>query len=128
MSTHASIAVQHKDGTITQVYCHFDGYLSYCGKNLLEHYNTREMAEKLVQGGNMSSLGVSVDLCEFYNDNHPYAPRFSGWNDYDDNRQSEQFDYVFTDSGWAVNCYLSDNGRFIQLQDAIDREEAEDHV
>lgn len=48
MSTHAFIGVVENTGTLKYVYNHSDGYPSYLGKMLLEHYNTPELATALV--------------------------------------------------------------------------------
>ena len=57
MGTRSDIIARRKDGTWARVYCHWDGYLSHNGKILHKHYNTQAKAEKLVSGGDMSSLG-----------------------------------------------------------------------
>lgn len=56
MGTHATISVEHVDGTVSTTYLHYDGYLSHAGKMLQEHYNTLAKAEELVSHGHMSSL------------------------------------------------------------------------
>ena len=38
MATRSTIALEFADGTVQQVYCHWDGYLDYNGKLLAEHY------------------------------------------------------------------------------------------
>ena len=48
MSTPSFIGVLYKEGIIKFVYCHSDGYPSYLGKMLLEHYNTPKLATALV--------------------------------------------------------------------------------
>ena len=61
MATRSTIAVMHEDGTISQVYCHYDGYVQGVGKTLVEHYNTSELAEKLVSHGSISALYKRID-------------------------------------------------------------------
>ena len=61
MATRSTIAVQHANGTISQVYCHWDGYLEHVGKLLLQHYNSQPLAEMLVNGGSISSLGERIE-------------------------------------------------------------------
>ena len=56
MATRSTIAVEHADGTVSQVYCHWDGYLTHNGQILLDHYDTQEKAEQLVSLGSISSL------------------------------------------------------------------------
>ncbi len=45
MSTPSFIGVLCKEGIIKFVYCHSDGYPSYLGKMLLEHYDTRNLQQ-----------------------------------------------------------------------------------
>lgn len=54
MSTQSFIGVLCKERIIKFVYCHSDGYPSYLGKMLLEHYNTPELATALVNLGSLS--------------------------------------------------------------------------
>ena len=56
MSTQSFIGVLCKEGIIKFVYCHSDGYPSYLGKMLLEHYNTPELATALVDLGSLSMV------------------------------------------------------------------------
>ena len=38
MSTRSSIGIKYKDGTIKDIYCHYDGYLEYNGQMLYYYY------------------------------------------------------------------------------------------
>ena len=38
MSTRSTIALEYADGTVHQIYCHHDGYLSYNGIRLYQHW------------------------------------------------------------------------------------------
>ena len=58
MSTHSSIAILLKDGSVKSIYCHFDGFLSHVGSILLGHYNEYDKAEELISLGYLSSLDV----------------------------------------------------------------------
>ena len=56
MSTRSYIAMKTGDNAYKTVYCPWDGYLSYNGVLLYEIYNTKEMVEKLLDLGCISSL------------------------------------------------------------------------
>ena len=56
MSTRSFICVEQDDGSYKGVYCHWDGYLTYNGAMLLDHYNSRERAEALIALGDLSLL------------------------------------------------------------------------
>ena len=58
MGTRSRIAVMHGD-VVKSVYCHWDGYLSYNGKLLQEHYDSTK-ANQLVALGDISSLKQEI--------------------------------------------------------------------
>lgn len=59
MSTHAVIGIL-KDNILDNVYVHSDGDLSWTGRMLLEHYNTAEKANALIQlGGPVHHQGAA---------------------------------------------------------------------
>lgn len=49
------------DGKYKGIYCHSDGYLTYNGAILIDHYGVREKVEQLIALGNLSSLGEKID-------------------------------------------------------------------
>lgn len=61
MSTRCRIAIELSDGTIKSIYCHHDGYKSGVGATLLKHYQNPDEVEKLIELGDLSSLGTFYD-------------------------------------------------------------------
>lgn len=61
MSTRCRIGLEKADKTIKSIYCHFDGYPEGVGKTLKEHYNNPADIEKLLELGDISSLGTFYD-------------------------------------------------------------------
>jgi len=61
MGTRSDIIVEHTDGTWKRIYCHWDGYPEHNGKILEEHYNSQELAERVVKPGDLSSLAERCD-------------------------------------------------------------------
>ena len=57
MATRSNIGIVNQDGSITGIYCHYDGYPEYVGKILLNHYNDVGIINKLMELGDLSSLG-----------------------------------------------------------------------
>ena len=57
MATRSNIGIVNEDGSITGIYVHFDGYPEYVGKILLNHYNDVGIINKLMELGDLSSLG-----------------------------------------------------------------------
>jgi hypothetical protein len=60
MATRSTIALEYADGTIGQVYCHWDGYLEYNGKMLLEYYSNPFILRDLIDLGDVSSLKPTI--------------------------------------------------------------------
>ena len=55
MATRARIGIQLKDDSVLSVYHHWDGYPEWLGRILTTHYNSKEKASELIDGGDMSS-------------------------------------------------------------------------
>lgn len=60
MSTRSTIAIQNEDGSVEGVYCHSDGYLSYNGKLLFEHFTDESKIRALIALGGISSLCADI--------------------------------------------------------------------
>jgi len=60
MATRSTIALEFADGTIGQVYCHWDGYLAHNGKMLLEYYSNPFIMRDLIDLGDLSSLRPQI--------------------------------------------------------------------
>jgi hypothetical protein len=55
MATRSRIGLQLSDGSILSAYHHWDGYPEWLGRILNTHYNSKDAAAELIDGGNMSS-------------------------------------------------------------------------
>lgn len=60
MATRGRIGVQLTDGSILSVYCHYDNYPEFNGVKLQEHFNSRDAATELIDGGNISCLWTNA--------------------------------------------------------------------
>ena len=60
MATRSKIAIENQNGTVTSIYCHWDGGIESNGRMLIDNYNTTSLNE-LVELGNISSLGITPD-------------------------------------------------------------------
>jgi hypothetical protein len=61
MSTRSFIAKQIGEDKYRTIYCHSDGYLTYNGAMLLDHYNTPEMVDKLLDLGDVSYIAEKLE-------------------------------------------------------------------
>jgi hypothetical protein len=67
MATRSTIGVLNTDGSVTAVYCHWDGYPEHNGKVLMENYTTEEKVRELIGLGSISSLGSKIG------EHHPFS-------------------------------------------------------
>jgi hypothetical protein len=129
MATRSTIAIQNADGTVTGIYCHWDGYLSHNGNLLYQFYRDEATVRALIGLGHISSLGREIG------ERHPFEtynlseeekdPRWEGWTtaygrdrgEQQDaetfrnwytmlNEQGQEYNYLFVPGkGWQVQCY-----------------------
>ena len=55
MATRSRIGLELSDGSILSAYHHWDGYPEWLGRILKTHYNSKELAAELIDGGDVSS-------------------------------------------------------------------------
>jgi hypothetical protein len=60
MATRSYIGKLLNDGSITGIYCHFDGYPEGVGATLKEHYTDPTKVDSLLALGSISSLGAEI--------------------------------------------------------------------
>jgi hypothetical protein len=122
MGTRSTIALEFADGTVEQVYCHWDGYLAHNGKILFENYSNPFILRDLIDLGDLSSLRPTIgtkhafsqfdlpkeeveafvklteDMCTFYGrdrgETGTSAKKFKDFADYIENHQYEEYEYI----------------------------------
>ena len=148
MGTRSTIALEYADGTVDQIYCHWDGYLEHNGKILAKHYIDPFKLRQMMDLGDMSSLGERIGTqhafdkapegeCTFYkrdrNENGVSAKRFKSYEDYVANHQYEEYEYILRNidgkAVWFVadhdNIYVILESAIADEQDRIAQEEME---
>ena len=60
MATRGRIGIELTDGSVLSIYCHYDNYPEFNYVKLVEHFNTREKVEALVDLGDISALWTNV--------------------------------------------------------------------
>ena len=123
MATRSRIGIQLSDGSILSSYHHWDGYPSWLGRILETHYNTKEKASELIDGGDMSSCWTTErwnkDSNKFggatiNNEGTEYGPQYYSQRGEDcpprldkDMEEffsmGEEYSYLYTSAGWF--CY-----------------------
>ena len=51
MGTRSNIAYEQPNGEVIVTYCHWDGYPTYNGQMLNDHYNNHKKAEQIANQG-----------------------------------------------------------------------------
>ena len=126
MATRSRIGIELKNGSVLSAYHHWDGYPEWLGRILKTHYNTRQLAAELIDGGDMSSCWTddrwtneTVQLNSYVAEaNAPtkgeYGPQYYSQrgddcpprHDKDLNEylcNGEEYAYLFTNGEWV--CY-----------------------
>jgi len=119
MGTRSTIALELADGTVEQVYCHWDGYLDHNGKILQEHYSDPFKLQKLIAGGGISSLRPNIGQ------RHPFSPAY---NEQDPAKKSiidEEYDRA-REEGWTT-FYARDRDEAVVIEKFMDFEEYVDN-
>jgi len=121
MSTNSTVAVLHTNGTVSQIYVHWDGYIEAVGKTLVENYATLERVEALVALGNLSCLEARLapnsneahsfidgadNVCVAYErdrgEEDQQAEVYASIDELDSQGRSEEYDYMFAAGQWFV--------------------------
>lgn len=105
MSTRCMIGVMDKEGYITAVYCHHDGYPQGVGRTLLENYN-REKILEVIKCGPLDALGSTKENCLFYDEDV---------NDYSIYDNLEQFLNNGDDHDWHYYLDIDNNWHVIDM-------------
>jgi hypothetical protein len=148
MATRSTIALEFADGTVGQIYCHWDGYLSNNGEILLKHYSDPFKVRDLIDQGDLSSLRPEIgiphpfsyigempaeeydrlygDMCTFYmrdrGETGCEAKKFKDFEDYAESHQYEEYEYILRRDGqWYVDQY---GKGYTLLKDEVERERA----
>lgn len=128
MATRSTIALEFADGTVGQVYCHFDGYLGNNGRILLQQYSDPFKLRDIIDRGSMSQLGNTVADCEFYNDEGDHTAWFGNFQEYLQQAQMEEYNYILRQINgqpvWFVSSFETDD-QFEPLTFAFKRLEVE---
>jgi hypothetical protein len=105
MATRARIGLELADGSILSAYHHWDGYETWLGRILKTHYNSKELAAELIDGGDMSVAWNDDNQPEYYSARgEDCPPRLDAdLCEYLLPDNSEEYAYVFRNGEWV--CY-----------------------
>jgi len=119
MATRSTIALEYADGTIGQVYCHWDGYLEHNGVLLSKHYSNPFILRDLIDLGDVSSLKPTIGT------KHAFSH-------FDTEMKQEEYETLY---GNMTTFYARDRGEtgtdsktFIDFQDYMVRFQHEEYA
>lgn len=150
MATRSSIAIKNDDGTVTAVYCHWDGYPENNGKILKDYYTNEQKVRTLLGHGDISGLGPLVGEQHPFDNPHKYGSEeyrahdalYKGWTKFYGRDRgekdieartftdvknwleeySQEYHYLFIDGTWYVNAYCEDDGTGLPVFDTVEFE------
>ena len=111
MATRSTIALEFADGTVQQIYCHWDGYLEHNGKILFNHYVDPYKTRDLIDMGDISSLCNTTEETKqgayhFWRGEELRVAKFNDFQDYLAHHQYEEYEYILRkDGNWYVKCH-----------------------
>jgi hypothetical protein len=130
MATRSTIALEFADGTVQQIYCHWDGYLDGVGAELQADYTDPFRLRDLIDEGDTSTIG------EPYSQRGEDCParKYKDIAEYFAECQQEEYDYILRNvdgvATWFVRCYATD-GKWVTIGNAYmlqhEMEENEDY-
>ena len=117
MGTRSTIALEFADNSVSQVYCHWDGYLENNGLILQTSYTDPFKVRELLDLGDFSSLRDLVEETKegAYSQRGEdcQARRYKDADEYFDCCQQEEYDYIMRNidgqATWFVRCYATEN-------------------
>lgn len=111
MPTRALIGIENPDGTVTAIYCHYDGYPEGVGATLKRSYRSELKIRKLLDLGSIATLGDGVELSmgtdAYYRDHGEHEPtnlKYASVDSYKKRYKKSWADYAYLFSGgkWSV--------------------------
>ena len=125
MGTRSTIAIEFADQSVSQIYCHWDGYLENNGKILQTSYTDPFKVRALVDLGGFSSLKDTVEEtkegCYSQRGEDCQARRYQNVDEYFAECQQEEYDYILRNvagkARWFVRCNAT-HGEWFTLAQA----------
>ena len=108
MGTRSTIAIERADGSVDQIYCHWDGYLEHNGVILFEHYSSAFKLQDLIDHGAVSSLDRNIGL------KHPFGPAYNERDPVIRARVDALLDEA-KENGWTT-FYSRDRGEDLMIE------------
>lgn len=143
MSTRSSISLLQLNGTVSSLYSHSDGYLSYNGAILYEHYSDVNKIKQLISFGDISSLGPLVEpplgvphsfeyterakgVTTFYGRDRGEtgvdARQYKDFEEYKKDGDFQEYDYIFKEKNNTWYLYNTETKKTTKLRSLLVKE------
>ena len=127
MATRSRIGIELSDGSVLSSYHHWDGYPEWLGRILNTHYNSKDAAAELIDGGDMSCCWTD-DRWDESGAKGVYGPQYysqrgedcpprldANLNEY--LSDGEEYAYIFRNGEWV--CYdLHETPKIVEIHSA----------
>jgi len=121
MATRSNIGIVNDNGSVTGIYCHWDGYPEHNGKLLLKHYTDSERINGLMSLGSLSILAENLYSTDIHTFNNPQegvcvaygrdrgetgsdSRTFEDLGEYEHFGSGVDYQYLFEDGKWMYRC------------------------
>lgn len=137
MATRSNIGIVNSDGSVTGIYCHWDGYPENNGKLLLNHYNNTAIVYELMDLGNLSYLAENLycddnnhsfnnpadKVCVAYGrdrgEKNEESKSFNNISEFEKyaNNTAADYQYLFNNNKWTYREFRSTDWKDLTLDD-----------
>jgi hypothetical protein len=132
MATRSRIGIELSDGSVLSVYHHYDGYPEWLGRILTTHYNSKELAAELIDGGDMSCCWTELPM-DYDGNPSEYGPNYYSQRGEDcpphlDSsvetylREGEEYAYLFRNGEWVCwnrNEYTTQIPELVEISSSV---------
>ncbi len=97
MATRSLVGIENRDGTITLIYVHHDGYFTGVGRALLTHYTTEAHVRALMRSGDHTTLDRPEPWDGAYGDGSGPCEGATRWPN-----SMQQYIYLYRGGEWLA--------------------------
>ena len=132
----STIAILELDGTVKQIYCHWNGHIKHNGKILKQYYKTPELVKELISHGDLSVLAPNINptgehffntpekgVCIYYGRDLGVSNTefqiYKDWENFSYNHRKEEYNYLFNEKE-NIWCVLNDKANIISFLEELD--------
>lgn len=123
MATRSRIGIKNSDGTITSIYCHWDGYVEHNGKILDALYRDETKVRELMDRGDVSSIKFDGTINSYRDRGETDVDAVVHPDMGDFRKYFEEYNYLYQDGEWYVFC--KEEIGFVNLRLAIFHNESD---